>query len=83
MAKRPRHPNKDIERAIATAEGQDWIYKTSNGHPWGRLLCPFADRNGCIISVWSTPKNPPNHARQIVAALSRCPHNEQDENEGG
>jgi hypothetical protein len=40
----------------------------------GRLLCPRNDREGCQLSVWSTPKNPQNHANAIMRAVGRCAH---------
>lgn len=72
MAKRPRHPNKEIEAAVAFAETHDWRWKKGKGHCWGRLLCPYEDRDGCRISVWSTPKSPANHARDIKALVNKC-----------
>ena len=71
---RPSHPDKHIERAVAYAELSGWSFKLSNGHAWGRLLCAFHDREGCQISVWSTPKNGQNHAKAIIRAVDRCPH---------
>ncbi len=55
---RSRHPNKHIELAIQYAESLGWRVELSRGHGWGHLLCPRSTREGCIVSVWSTPKNP-------------------------
>jgi len=76
MAKRKGHPNKEIEGAIQYAESKGWRYKSSgnSAHAWGRLLCPYEDRDGCSLSVWSTPKNTVNHAKQIRRIVDRCPH---------
>jgi len=71
---RPVHPNKDIEAAVAYAEASGWRYVPSNGHPWGRLFCAYAKRGGCIMSVWSTPKDPVRHSQQIRRNVSNCPH---------
>jgi hypothetical protein len=71
---RPKHPNKDIEAAVQYAESVGWSVKMSNGHAWGRLLCPMSTREGCIISVWSTPKDPFAHARRIRRDVDMCPH---------
>jgi hypothetical protein len=71
---RPRHPNKHIEKAIQYAESLGWRVEISNGHRWGCLLCPQASREGCKISVWSTPRNPESHARQITRDVDLCPH---------
>jgi hypothetical protein len=54
----------------------------SNGHAWGRLFCPFKSRRGCIISVWSTPKSPDNHARHIRKTVDSCPHRENAGEDG-
>jgi hypothetical protein len=74
LAVRPRHPNKEIESAVAYAEAHGWTWKKATGHAWARLLCAHHDRDGCQISVWSTPKVPEHHARAIMRAVDRCPH---------
>jgi|BogFormECP12_OM1_1039635.scaffolds.fasta_scaffold10542_1 hypothetical protein len=71
---RSRHPNKHIELAIQYAESLGWRVELSRGHAWGHLLCPRSTREGCIVSVWSTPKNPENHARHIRRDVDMCPH---------
>ena len=70
---RPVHPNSDIEEAVKLAEDKGWRYVRSHGHAWGRLFCPSGQRGGCIISVWSTPRNPFDHARQIRRRIEKCP----------
>lgn len=62
---RPRHSNKHIERVIQHAESLGWTVQLSRGHAWGHLYCPHSTREGCIVHVWSTPRNPENHARHI------------------
>ena len=71
---RPSHPDKHIESAVAYAELNGWTVKMSNGHAWARLFCAFADRDGCMLSVWSTPRNAQNHAKGLIRAVDRCPH---------
>jgi hypothetical protein len=71
---RPRHPKQEIERAVQYAEQQGWNVEITSGHAWGRLYCPFSTREGCIISVWSTPRSAGNHARQIRKKVDQCPH---------
>jgi hypothetical protein len=71
---RPRHPKKEIEDAIQYAERLGWTCEKASGHAWGRLYCPHGDRGGCILSVWSTPRSPGNHAHQIRRQVDRCPH---------
>jgi hypothetical protein len=71
---RPRHPNKHIERAVRYAEMLGWRVQMSKGHAWGHLYCPHGTRESCIVSVWSTPRNPESHARHIRRDVDRCPH---------
>ena len=47
MAGRPRHPNKEIEAAVAYAEAQGWTWHKVGGHAWGKLYCRHHDRDGC------------------------------------
>jgi len=76
---RARHPDKEIEEAVAYAEQLGWRVIPVSGHAWGRLYCAHADRDGCMVSVWSTPRSAGNHARSIVRAVNRCPHQEREE----
>jgi len=76
MSPRPRHPNKEIEAAVRYAEAAGWRYREAKGHAWGRLLCAHHSRDGCQISVWSTPRCGEHHADAIRRAVDRCPHGE-------
>ena len=82
---RPRHPDKHIEQSIQYAESLGWRVLLSRGHAWGHLYCPFSSRDGCKISVWSTPRVPENHARHVRREIDLCPHcgpiNEKNEDE--
>ncbi|NBR51897.1 MAG: hypothetical protein EBT91_00230 [Rhodobacteraceae bacterium] len=73
MARR-RHKNKHLEAAISHAESRGWRIEIATGHThvWGRLYCPYADRSGCRVSVWSTPRNAENHAKDICRVVDRC-----------
>ena len=73
---RNKHPSKDIEAAIRYAESKGWRYKKAGGsaHAWGRLLCLQQDRDGCSLSIWSTPRDPAVHAKQIRHRVDNCPH---------
>jgi len=75
--KRKRHHNKEIEQAIKYAESKNWRFKTAgkSSHVWGRVYCAEESRDGCKISIWSTPRVPEDHANQINKAVNRCPHN--------
>lgn len=76
MAKRPKHPNKEIEEAILYAEENGWVCKDSgkSAHAWGRLLCPLHTREGHQMSIWSTPRSTFNHAQQIKRLVDKCQH---------
>jgi len=74
---RPPHSKKEIEDALRYAEGHGWRVEVGGGHAWGRVYCPYNDaqcRCGefCIASVWSTPKNPGNHARALRRVVDNC-----------
>lgn len=74
---RPRHPNKEIEAALTHAESSGWDIRLGGSHAWGRMLCPCHDgacgtREHCITSIWSTPRNATNHARQLRRVVDRC-----------
>ena len=76
---RNTHPNKEIEAAVGHAEEHDWSWRKGGGHAWGIIRCPWNDkacRNGtyCQASIWSTPRNPTNHARQIRRVVDKCIH---------
>ena len=72
---RATHPNKHVEEAIAYAESRGWrVLKSKKGHLWGTLLCKHQQRDGCRMSVNSTPQNPENHAKQVRRKVDKCPH---------
>ncbi|MFJ1298556.1 hypothetical protein ACILG0_01245 [Pseudomonadota bacterium AL_CKDN230030165-1A_HGKHYDSX7] len=73
----PAHPDKDIQAALRHAVAWGWRIQTSRGHAWGRLYCPYEDprcREGdfCIVSIWSTPRSPFNHARALRRVVDQC-----------
>lgn len=74
---RPRHPKKEIEMAIRHAEAHRWVVSFGGSHAWGKMYCPFNSpdcRCGefCVTSIWSTPRNPVNHARHLMRVVDRC-----------
>ncbi|HLB43118.1 MAG TPA: hypothetical protein VJN02_09805 [Gammaproteobacteria bacterium] len=80
MTRRERHPRKVIEEAIQYAEKHGWRYKKAgrSAHAWGRLLCPLQAREGCSMSVWSTPRNDEVHAKQIRRRIDSCSHDVEE-----
>jgi len=75
---RPKHPSKEIEASVSYAEDQGWSWTKVKGHAWGKLQCAYHDREGCTLFVWSTPKSPENHAKQLRRQIDRCPHQEEE-----
>lgn len=67
MITRKKHPHKTVEHAIQFAMNQGWRYQKpgNSAHAWGRLLCYLDSREGCAMSVWTTPRNPELHAKQM------------------
>jgi hypothetical protein len=89
--KRQSHPKQEIEAALKYAEQNGWSIAVGGSHAWGKIYCPYNDRecrggNFCISSIWSTPKNAGNHAKQIRRVVDNCTRynsaddsNEEDE----
>gem|GEM_PF-785504 len=63
-----------IEEAVQLAEAHGWTFRKGGGHALLVGKGPAHSREGCAISVWSTPRNPENHAKQILRAVQRCLH---------
>jgi hypothetical protein len=71
---RPRHPNKEIEDAIAHAESRGWTFVRMASHGWGVFYCPRHARDGCRFTVESTPRVPRNHADRFRKKVDSCTH---------
>ena len=78
---RPRHPDKAIEAALTALEKLGWFVEKSKGrsaHAWGYVRCPENAkdkcRNGvfCQNQIWSTPRNPTGHARELLRKAHGC-----------
>ena len=74
---RNQHPKKEVEAALRYAESEFWRCEPGGSHAWGKLYCPYncADcRCGefCIVCIWSTPRNPANHARHLRRVVDHC-----------
>jgi hypothetical protein len=76
---RSEHSKKEVEAALRHAEENNWRVEESKGkgHAWGQMYCPYKDdecRCGtfCRASIWSTPKNPGDHAKHIRKVVDNC-----------
>ncbi len=68
------HPNKEIRAALTLAEAAGWTVKKSGprAHAWGTIKCGYGHLP-CWMAIYSTPKSPQNHAKQIGRKLAACP----------
>ena len=71
------HQNKEIAAALEYADSKGWRIVEGGSHAWGQMYCPYNDKECrcgefCRASIWSTPKNPENHARQIRRIVDNC-----------
>lgn len=72
MVSKGRHPKQPIADALDTAK-EDGLTTTEihKGHRWGTLTCPTC---GEKFAIYSTPKDPDNHANQIRRWATRHQH---------
>ena len=82
---RKTHPKPEIEAALKYAEENGWRIEVGGSHAWGKIYCPYNDKNCrcgefCIASIWSTPKNPGNHGKQIRRVVDKCTIHNQSSN---
>ncbi|TBR38894.1 hypothetical protein EYV96_01185 [Dyella terrae] len=76
MPRKP-HPKPEIESALRHAESRGWRIQPGGSHAWAKMFCPYNDdgcRCGefCIACIWSTPRCPGTHARQIRRVVDHC-----------
>ncbi|MFB6391633.1 hypothetical protein [Polymorphospora lycopeni] len=58
-----RHPKKEIADALRRADGAGLLVKQIHrGHRWGEVICTYCQARR---SVWTTPRDPGTHAKQI------------------
>jgi hypothetical protein len=74
---RTSHPKKEVEGALRHAEENGWRIEVGGAHAWGKMYCPFNDKDcrcglHCITSIWSTPKNAGNYAKAIRRVVDKC-----------
>jgi hypothetical protein len=76
--KRASHVKKEIEGALRYAESLGWrVEARQGGHCWGRMYCPYNDEqcrcgSYCVVSIWSTPKDSDNHAKDLRRVVDNC-----------
>lgn len=67
VARRPRHPDKDLEAVLRSAEKQDWTV-TKRPRGYFKMKCPCDE--GHAKTVHLSPSNPKYHL-QLVNQLKR------------
>jgi len=74
------HPDKHIREAMQFAESLGWTFTEAgpHGHAYGFLYCPHHERDGCIVTVYSTPKTPYIAAQRIIRKVKKCPHGDSE-----
>jgi hypothetical protein len=81
---RQTHSKPEIEATLKYVEQNGWRVEVGGAHAWGKIYCPYNDKSCrcgifCISSIWSTPKNAGNHAKQIRRIVDNCTkHNDKD-----
>lgn len=68
-----KHPNKSIQAALEYAKKHGWEIVPSgrSAHSFCRLRCKQGHTEH-QMSIWSTPRNPENHAKQILRKVKEC-----------
>lgn len=81
-----KHPDKHIADAIKYAEENGWHIEKSKGkgHAWGIMECDHNDSNcwngnHCRTSIWTTPRNSQNHAKDLKKIVDKCIYKGQKE----
>jgi len=77
ILRRKKHTSKEIEGVLQELEKLGWNLIEGKGHCWGILRCPANDQDCrcgefCQMSVWSTPKNPQQHAKKLRQKALAC-----------
>lgn len=83
---RRTHPKQEIENVLRYAELHGWRVEVGGSHAWGKIYCPYNNKECrcgefCITSIWSTPKNTSNHAKQIKRVIDSCSARKNEDNE--
>lgn len=69
-----KHKDKHIQAAIDYAISQGWRLVKGGGssHCYAQIRCGNSEHGTHMMSIWSTPKNCENHAKQIRRKVNQC-----------
>ncbi len=51
---RPKHPKKEVEKALRYAETHGWRVEVGGSHAWGKIYCPYNDFE-CVVVNFAYP----------------------------
>jgi hypothetical protein len=72
MVSRGRHQKKEVADALCAAEPAGLsVVELHSGHRWGEVTCEECESTR---EVWSTPRNPGVHAKQLKRFIARHTH---------
>lgn len=72
MVSRGRHQKKEVADVLQDAEEVGLtVVELHAGHRWGEVICEKCDSTR---EVWSTPRNPSTHAKQLKRFITRHTH---------
>jgi hypothetical protein len=73
---RRRHPKKEIADALREARQAGLlVIQIHRSHRWGQARCQVC---GAHVSVWSTPRDPGGHAKEIDRFVRNHKHDVAD-----
>jgi hypothetical protein len=71
------HQKKEVADALRNAERSGLVVvEIHRNHRWGAVNCPACGEH---VSVWSTPRSPGTHAKQIERFVARHTHSRQQD----
>lgn len=72
MVSRGRHQKKEVADVLSDAEQAGLVVvELHSGHRWGEVRCESCQSSR---EVWSTPRNPGIHAKQLKRFVVRHTH---------
>ena len=72
MASFPKHPKKEVHKALKQARAAGWSVVRSRGrssHAWGLAACPSGT---CRVRLSGTPRTPEDLADTIRRNVANC-----------
>lgn len=74
---RSAHPKNELEQGSQACRGAGLELGRKGQSRFWEMYCPYNDKEFCcgefsITSIWSTLKNPGNHANALQRVVDRC-----------